>query len=94
MRRYPRRVDHSLLDRALTGDAQLRPMPDSVCVLLREVSAPPRLAAHLRAVHDVAWQLTAGIAELWPQLPFHREEVLGEAPSFVAAWPYLALVRT
>ncbi|WP_246002457.1 HD domain-containing protein [Allorhizocola rhizosphaerae] len=69
-------MNRALLDRALTGAAQVRPLPDDVAALLREVSAPPRLAAHLRAVHDVAWQLVAAIANLCPALRFDREEVL------------------
>ncbi|WP_246002034.1 HD domain-containing protein [Allorhizocola rhizosphaerae] len=69
-------MDGLLLDRALTGAAQVRPLPEHMAALLRKVSAPPRLAAHLRAVHDAAWHLTAGIAELYPQLVFDREEVL------------------
>jgi hypothetical protein len=49
-----------LLLRALhdTGDPPLRPLPDRVAQLLWNLGAPPRLAAHLRAVHDVAYQLT------------------------------------
>jgi len=35
----------------------LRPLPARAAELLREVDAPPRLVAHLRAVHDVAAQL-------------------------------------
>jgi HD domain len=55
---------------------QLRPLPEDIADLLREVSAPPRLAAHLRAVHDVAWQLTEALTEFYPVLRFDREEVL------------------
>lgn len=36
----------------------LRPLPLRAAELLRDVEAPPRLVAHLRAVHDVAAQLT------------------------------------
>ena len=49
----------SALHRALT-DPGLRPLPERVSLLLRELDAPPRLAAHLRAVHDVAAGLKAG----------------------------------
>ncbi|CAM3494562.1 HD domain-containing protein [Kibdelosporangium persicum] len=35
----------------------LRPLPDDVVALLEALDAPPRLAAHLRLVHDVACQL-------------------------------------
>lgn len=38
-------------------DPPLRPLPARAVALLEEVSAPPRLVAHLRAVHDVAAQL-------------------------------------
>jgi HD superfamily phosphohydrolase YqeK len=65
-----------MLDRALTDTAPVQPLPEKAAALLREVSAPPRLAAHLRAVHDVACQLTVALAELYPALRFDREEVL------------------
>lgn len=35
----------------------LRPLPLRAAELLRDVEAPPRLVAHLRAVHDVAAEL-------------------------------------
>lgn len=69
-------MDSTRLDRALTDTAQVRPLPDNIATLLRELSAPPRLAAHLRAVHDVAWQLTEAITAMYPTLVFSREEVL------------------
>jgi hypothetical protein len=58
------------LRRALRdGDSELnlRPLPAMAEELLFELDAPPRLAAHLRAVHDVAVQLVdwfekAGVA--------------------------------
>jgi HD superfamily phosphodiesterase len=37
----------------------LRPLPMRAAEVLRAVQAPPRLVAHLRAVHDVAAQLVA-----------------------------------
>lgn len=37
--------------------------------------APARLAAHLRAVHDVAWQLTELLAARCPALAFDRDAV-------------------
>lgn len=40
------------------------------------VRAPARLAAHLRAVHDVAWQLTQQLKACFPTLDFDREAVL------------------
>lgn len=55
---YSGPVERPLLDRALTGSAPVQPLPEAVADLLRQVGTPPRLAAHLRAVHDVAWQLT------------------------------------
>jgi hypothetical protein len=54
----------------------VRPLPEDIAALLRDLAAPPRLAAHLRAVHDVAWQLTEGITNLCPALLFDRDEVL------------------
>ena len=67
-----------LLLRALrdTGDPPLRPLPDRVAELLRDLDAPPRLAAHLRAVHDVALQLVDWLGEWQPALRFDREAVL------------------
>ncbi|MFG2054525.1 HD domain-containing protein [Micromonospora sp. NPDC048930] len=66
------------LHRALTapGDPPLRPLPDEVAALLVTLHAPPRLAAHLRAVHDVAAQLTTALAERFPQLTVDRAAVL------------------
>ena len=67
-----------LLLRALhdTADPPLRPLPDRVAQLLRDLDAPPRLAAHLRAVHDVAYQLVDWIAQRYPALQFDRDAVL------------------
>ena len=67
-----------LLLRALNdaADPPLRPLPDRVAQLLRDLSAPPRLAAHLRAVHDVAYQLVDWIAQRYPALWFDRDAVL------------------
>lgn len=67
-----------LLSRALDAvvDPALRPLPDAVAGLLRELSAPPRLAAHLRLVHDVAYELADGLGEFFPALAFDREAVL------------------
>lgn len=44
--------------------------------LLRSLDAPPRLAAHLRAVHDVAVQLVAWVERRCPELGVDREAVL------------------
>jgi hypothetical protein len=49
------------------------PLPDEVVALLETVDAPPRLAAHLRLVHDVACQLADWFE---PQCAFDREAVL------------------
>jgi hypothetical protein len=49
-------------------DPALRPLPDDVAGLLLELDAPPRLGAHLRAVHDVACRLVDAITEHWPEL--------------------------
>lgn len=59
-----------------TIDPPLRPLPDRVMQLLRDLGAPPRLAAHLRAVHDVAYQLVDWVADRYPALRFDREAVL------------------
>lgn len=59
-----------------TGDLPLRPLPDQVAQLLRDLDAPPRLAAHLRAVHDVACQLVDWIAQRYPALRLDRDAVL------------------
>ena len=39
----------------------LRPLPVAAAEVLRDVGAPPRLVAHLRAVHDVAAELVAWV---------------------------------
>ncbi|TDC94967.1 HD domain-containing protein [Actinomadura sp. 7K507] len=65
----------SSLHRALT-DPGLRPLPERVSLLLKELDAPPRLAAHLRAVHDVAAGLVAWVRERHPALGVDGEAVL------------------
>lgn len=40
------------------------------------MQAPPRLGAHLRAVHDVAWELTDWLTSAYPGLAFDRSAVL------------------
>ncbi|SBT40203.1 HD domain-containing protein [Micromonospora auratinigra] len=66
------------LHRALTApaDPPLRPLPAQVAELLVRVQAPPRLAAHLRAVHEVAAQLVDALAQRFPQLTVDRAAVL------------------
>jgi hypothetical protein len=51
-------------------------LPIEAHQLLEALDAPPRLAAHLRAVHDVACDLTALLAERHPALAFDRAAVL------------------
>jgi hypothetical protein len=68
----------TLLTQALHGpaDPPLRPLPQPVAALLESLQSPPRLAAHLRAVHDVAWQLTDWASKRRPPLDFDRDAVL------------------
>lgn len=64
-----------LLHRALT-DSALRPLPSRARELLEALNAPPRLAAHLRAVHDVAWQLADWVKLHYPAAEFDRPAML------------------
>ncbi|MEV0739211.1 HD domain-containing protein [Streptomyces sp. NPDC050549] len=68
----------TLLSRAMTGavDPPLLPLPDRVVGLLSELGSPPRLAAHLRAVHDVAHQLVDWAERHCPALSLDRGAVL------------------
>ncbi|MFE2886580.1 HD domain-containing protein [Streptomyces sp. NPDC059272] len=68
----------ALLSQAMCGtvDTSLLPLPDRVVGLLSELGSPPRLAAHLRAVHDVAHQLVAWLGQHCPAVAFDREAVL------------------
>ncbi|MER5860929.1 HD domain-containing protein [Streptomyces sp. NPDC059688] len=59
-----------------TGDPALRPLPGRAAALLASADAPPRLVAHLRAVHDVAAQLVAWVRHRCPRLEFDAEAVL------------------
>jgi hypothetical protein len=63
---------------ALHGMARppLRALPAPAADLLQRLDCPPRLAAHLRAVHDVAWQLTGWAGQRRPPLAFDRDAVL------------------
>lgn len=72
----------SPLHRALTDPATppLRPLPARAAELLVDLAAPPRLAAHLRAVHDVACELTE-----WVRLRYPRARFDGAAVEFGAA---------
>ncbi|MDN3021465.1 HD domain-containing protein [Streptomyces sp. S.PB5] len=64
-----------LLQRAL-DEPPLRQLPSPAADLLRELDASPRLVAHLRAVHDVAYRIVEWVAERYPALPLDREAVL------------------
>ncbi|MFB7370662.1 HDIG domain-containing metalloprotein [Streptomyces sp. NPDC056222] len=58
------------------ADPPLRPLPPSVAALLEALEAPPRLAAHLRAVHDVAAELVDWVERRCPDLAVDRDAVL------------------
>ncbi|MFJ4654004.1 HD domain-containing protein [Nocardia sp. NPDC088792] len=63
--------------RALTDDpGLLRPLPGQAVALLDALDAPPRLAAHLRAVHDVAVQLVAWVETNYSTMEFDSDRVL------------------
>jgi hypothetical protein len=64
-----------LLAKALT-DPPLPELPLVAAELLLAHEAPPRLAAHLRLVHDVALQLSDWLATTYPALYFDREAAL------------------
>jgi hypothetical protein len=68
-------VTSATLERALT-ESSLRPLPATAAELLRALEAPPRLGAHLRAVHDVAWSLTDALGRRRPELEFDTTAVL------------------
>lgn len=53
----------------------LRPLPAPAAELLTALNAPPRLGAHLRAVHDVAVQLLDWLDARHPGLPVDRHAV-------------------
>lgn len=54
----------------------LRELPAEAVRLLDELRAQPRLAAHLRLVHDVATTLTVALEHRHPDLAFDRAAVL------------------
>lgn len=53
-----------------------RKLPPDAVILLQQVSAPPRLVAHLIVVHDVASRLVERICETFPGLRLDREAVV------------------
>ena len=64
---------------ALTDQSELLPLrelPVEAARLLDVLHAPPRLAAHLRLVHDVAAALTVALERRYPDLAFDRVAVL------------------
>ena len=64
------------LARVLDPDeSRWRPLPAAVGELLMLLDAPARLAAHLRLVHDVAWQLTDQLATRYPALSVDPDTV-------------------
>lgn len=63
------------LRRALT-DPPLPRLPGAAEELLRELDAPPRLAAHLRAVHDAALDVLGWLRAQHPAVPVDHEAVL------------------
>ncbi|MFC8428064.1 HD domain-containing protein [Streptomyces sp. NPDC057253] len=81
------------LHRAL-HDPGPRPLPDEVVRLLRSLDAPPRLAAHLRLVHDVAHELLDWLARHHPLLQVDREAVLfGAATHDLGKTAHIAELR-
>lgn len=54
----------------------LRLLPEMAADLLEQVHAPPRLAAHLRLVHDVACQIADWADGHCPALGYDRDAVL------------------
>lgn len=59
-----------------TTQPVLRPLPMVAAEVLRDVEAPPRLVAHLRAVHDVAAELVAWVLGRDENLALDEEAVL------------------
>ncbi|MBE1487775.1 HD domain-containing protein [Plantactinospora soyae] len=66
------------LHRALAdpGPPALRPLPPRAVELLLTLDAPPRLGAHLRAVHDVAARLLDWLRPAYPRLDVDHDAVL------------------
>ncbi|MEV6769194.1 HD domain-containing protein [Nocardia sp. NPDC051030] len=68
----------AVLEHALTDHTELplRPLPEDAAEVLRALDAPPRLAAHLRAVHDVACQLVDWLKTTFDTVQFDADSVL------------------
>lgn len=58
-----------------------RPLPTAAQELLGKLGASPRLAAHLRLVHDAAIEIVEGLRKRFPKLRFDYEAVLFGAAS-------------
>lgn len=71
-------TEADLLRLALRGPSAppLRLLPQMAADLLEQVHAPPRLAAHLRLVHDVACQIADWADRHCPALAYDRDAVL------------------
>ncbi|MCX4093118.1 HD domain-containing protein [Nocardia sp. alder85J] len=69
----PEALRQALTDR---DGLDLRRLPEQVEVLLVELGAPPRLGAHLRAVHDVACELVAWLRTHFGGAEFDCDAVL------------------
>ena len=58
------------------SNADYRPLPVDAEILLRQVSAPRRLVAHLTLVHDVASKLVERFVEAFPGVVLDPEAVM------------------
>jgi hypothetical protein len=65
-----------MLPNPLTEPADLLPLPAAAAELVLSLDAAPRLAAHLRAVHDVAAELAGWLGREYPGLAVDGEAVL------------------
>ena len=55
---------------------EIRELPYDARQLLKRLNAPPRLAAHLALVHDVAADLLESLSAQWRDFPIDKEAVL------------------
>jgi hypothetical protein len=74
MRRVAGIDDAAIRPTAIWG-CDLAPLPPDIVDLLRAANASPRLAAHLRAVHDVAVRIGAAVAGRWPFLKIDQAAI-------------------